>query len=454
MLLEQLNELFPEHDVAELRQALSVQARSNVYRALDDLFLYEEKTKHTTAGKVCMLTRVGVDRGVIEPRQRFRSEEYQNTVYRRLRLEFAQFDFPVTIRVVLGEHNYDYERTRTALAGLFTKKTLWSIFKNLFSSNSKEAAEKKLRQSSTGCTELDAELAAIARRKRREESIAQVESDLILARQYNEEEYTEAGGLMECGCCFSEYPWEDMTACTSGHLVCHQCVTHAAQECVFGQGDCFYDPRGLRCIAALNENCDGVISTTVLEGVLSPDMMSRYTTRIMSTDLETANLNLVRCPFCTYAEFKDSPLKIRPRSFLKHIVAFLFFLITLLSPLIVANITVPILICLYYTDLLEWKEWTKSVNEVYQRRYGGYQEGARSFKCPNKDGDCGRESCLECGKEWAPFHDCLKDEKDGLRLYVEKAMADAVKRTVMKCEEVNGSVRVVMLGSSNRMGVT
>jgi hypothetical protein len=47
----------------------------------------------------------------------------------------------------------------------------------------------------------------------------------------------------------------------------------------------------------------------------------------------------------------------------------------------------------------------------------------------------------------------LKDEKDGLRLYVEKAMADAVKRTVMSCEEVNGSVRVVMLGSSSRMGV-
>jgi hypothetical protein len=88
------------------------------------------------------------------------------------------------------------------------------------------------------------------------------------------------------------------------------------------------------------------------------------------------------------------------------------------------------MICIYFTDLLEWKEWDKAINESYQRQSNTIQENARTFKCNNLL-SCGRESCLECLKEWAPFHDCLKDEKDGLRLYIEKAMADAVKRTVL-----------------------
>jgi hypothetical protein len=423
--------LFPEHDVAELRQALSMQSRSNLYRAVDDLSLYELKAEKETAGKVSLRTRVGVDRGIIEPHQRFRSEEYQSAVYKRLKLEFAQYDSPATIRALLGEHNYDYGRTRMALSGLFTKKSLWSIFKGLFSSRAKELAEKQLRQQpNTGCAELDAEIAEITNKSRQVEMSIQIEKDLTLARQYNESQYSEAQELLECGCCFGEYTWEEMTACTAGHLVCHTCITHTAQECAFGQGDNAYDPRGLCCIAASNEKCNAVIPTRTLERVLSIDLMTRLTTRITATDLDSASLDIVRCPFCIYAEFKDPPVKIRLRAIFRPVVAIFLFFTTLLCPFILANITVPLIICVYYTDLLEWKDFKRSVNDVYQRRYGGIQEGSRSFNCLNTDGDCGRESCLECGKEWAPFHDCLKDEKDGLRLYVEKAMADAVKRTV------------------------
>jgi hypothetical protein len=102
---------------------------------------------------------------------------------------------------------------------------------------------------------------------------------------------------------------------------------------------------------------------------------------------------------------------------------------------------------------LQWKTWDIAVNEAYQRRDNEVQAGARKFKCLNEV-ECGRESCLECGKEWSSFHDCLEDEKDGLRLYVEKAMADAVKRTVVSLlKRGNGSVRSVMLDSSNPMAV-
>lgn len=46
---------------------------------------------------------------------------------------------------------------------------------------------------------------------------------------------------------------------------------------------------------------------------------------------------------------------------------------------------------------------------------------------------CGRVSCLLCNREFFPGHSCLSDEQDGLRLAVERAMSDAVKRTCPNC---------------------
>jgi len=404
--------------------------------------------------KITLRTRVGLDRGMIEPAQRFRSDEYQAAVYDRLRLEFAEYDPSSTIRAVLSEHNYNYERAKTALAGLFAKKSFWSMFKKFFSSTKKEVAEKQLRENPlTGCGELDEEIAGIEIAKRRELDVVQIQSDLTLAQKLNEEEHTEADEMQECGCCFGEYTWESIISCDGGHLVCRDCVTHTAQESAFGQGDTSYDPRGLRCIAVTREKCDHVIPNDTLDGVLSSDLMTRLSTRIIATELESANMDLVRCPFCLYAEFKLPAKKVRFRSYCKHIVVGILIWLTLFAPLILANITIPLIICIEYTDLFQWKKLNKAVNVSYQRIHGAVPNGARTFKCQNIKA-CGRESCIECGKEWAPFHDCLKDEKDGLRLYVEKAMADAVKRTVSSSPVVlTVSVQNVMLALSKWMGV-
>lgn len=428
-LLEELNELFPEHDVAELRQVLSMQPNCNLYNAIDDLMTYElqlERNKSESA----IRTRVGVDRGAIEPRQKFRSEAYQTAVFKRLRLEFAQYDSPSTIRAVLSEHNFDYELTRIALSAVFKKKTFWSLIKNFFSSKVKEGAEDQLGEIvSTGCDELDAEIQAIAAKKRRVEREAQIQTDLTLAQFINQEEHTEANEMMECGCCFCEYTWDEMASCDGGHLVCRACVSAAAQECAFGQAGNSYSPCGLRCIAVSNEKCDHLISTMTLEDILSVELMGKLAARVMARELEMANLDLIRCPFCLYAEFKESPPRVRLRPLFRYLVLGFLGFLTFFYPFILGNITVPLMICIQYTNLLEWKRWSGSINAAYGRRNNILLDGSRTFKCRNIV-ECGRESCLQCSKEWAPFHDCLKDEKDGLRLYVEKAMADAVKRTV------------------------
>jgi hypothetical protein len=412
-----------------LRQALSQQSYSNFYGAIDDLLLFERPLERGRA-KAIVRTRIGLDGGKIEPHQWFRSQEYQTAVYKRLRLEFSQHNSPSTIRAVLSENNYDYERTKAVLSVLFTKNTLWAIFKRLFSPKTKIDAEKELQENPrTGCEELDAELDVIALRKRQAEDTAQIQSDHLLAQNVNEQEHSEADEMMECGCCFGDFTWDDLVSCNGGHLVCRDCVTRTAQECAFGQADSAYDPSGLRCIAAFNDTCDHVIPTTMLETVVSSDLMDKLTARIAATELEVASLDLVRCPFCLYAEFKEPPPRIRLRFDGRQPVLLILYLLTLICPLVLASITIPLMICIEYTDFLEWKDWNRKINASYRRLYGRIQEGVRIFKCQNVK-NCGRESCIQCYKEWTAFHDCLKDAADGLRLYVEKAMADAVKRTV------------------------
>lgn len=267
------------------------------------------------------------------------------------------------------------------------------------------------------------------------------------------EGHTEADEMIECGCCFGEYTWDEMASCNDGHLVCRNCITRTAEECAFGQGNNSYEPRGLRCIAATTEKCESIIPTRTLERVLTSDLMMKYNHRIMATELDVSQTHLVRCPFCMYAEFKEPPSRLRLRFVCRYIAAAFLFLVTFIHPIVLANVTIPLMIIIVYTDLLQWKTWDIAVNEAYQRRDNEVQAGARKFKCLNEV-ECGRESCMECGKEWSSFHDCLEDEKDGLRLYVEKAMADAVKRTVVSLlNRGNSSVRSVMLDSSNPMAV-
>lgn len=50
------------------------------------------------------------------------------------------------------------------------------------------------------------------------------------------------------------------------------------------------------------------------------------------------------------------------------------------------------------------------------------------------EGTCGRSSCLTCSRPYVEgMHRCFEDEREGMRLAVEKAMSDAVKRNCPAC---------------------
>lgn len=60
--------------------------------------------------------------------------------------------------------------------------------------------------------------------------------DMKIAQQINESEYAETGQLIECGCCYSEVPFDFMVQCYEGHLFCEDCLKNYANESVFGHG--------------------------------------------------------------------------------------------------------------------------------------------------------------------------------------------------------------------------
>ena len=51
----------------------------------------------------------------------------------------------------------------------------------------------------------------------------------------NEDEYAETGQLIECGCCFDEFPFDIMVQCYEGHLFCKNCLKGLTREAVYGE---------------------------------------------------------------------------------------------------------------------------------------------------------------------------------------------------------------------------
>ena len=118
----------------------------------------------------------------------------------------------------------------------------------------------------------------------------------IYAASLNKQQYEDEGELIECGCCFGEFPFEEIVQCCDGHLFCKGCLHGYAKEIIFGSA-----MASVRLVC-MGEDCGQSFPYSQLEKCLTKDEIEKYRSRLQEDCLAKADIpNLHKCPFCDFA---------------------------------------------------------------------------------------------------------------------------------------------------------
>ncbi|EJD46990.1 hypothetical protein AURDEDRAFT_102856 [Auricularia subglabra TFB-10046 SS5] len=396
-----LHEFFPWADIAALRQKLtdysSLDAMSDL---VANTLLDQGLPKASPAGTVT----------VLDARHLFRSAEYKRAVSKLLTGEFKGLS-KATIETVLAEHGHSYTHSRETLKAV--AKRSWRFALSAWWNRRTPISDLPPGpyRGATGSVELNRELQLLdapAREKQRA-------SDYELARKINEEEHASLGLL-------TEY----VAACANGHVFCSECLLRTAQTST----SC-----AVRCISAsTSESCAAPVPRAVLEAALPGSVLEALDDRAARFSVAQTNMRLLSCPFCPFAVWEETPeyhVRFQAR------LSFYLVLFALLQLLSVVSLNAFVIIacvhsCMSLTDRANRHFFGLLGADAGARAIAAKRRGMR-FVCRNPD--CGLASCMLCDKAWpsTASHNCAEDEKEKLRLFVEQAMAEAVKRTCPKC---------------------
>ncbi|KAH9222141.1 RING finger protein-like protein [Leptodontidium sp. 2 PMI_412] len=400
---------------------------------------------------------------LVSQEEKFRTADYKKAVKAVAYHEFKGLSRS-TINAVLAEFNHSYTLARPTLIALSSKSwrfSLSSLFLRRKPMSSSEAEHHPLViwQSSgqgsivptlktTGSPELDKELFESLIRPLNERMLVEREDkDHALALELNNTEAEANEALSDCECCFTSTTFEELSACDGGHFICFQCVRHAVNEAVFGQGwqrNIDLKIGTLRCVAAMADDCQGCIPQTLvrrafLEEKSGKDILRKLDERLAEDNLLKAQLPLIRCPFCTYAEVDELYLPETQRPWrLKRGgpgSSSLYTLVILTLGVGMIPFLLPFFLLFSFLFLLVSSRQTfgdfaiahfnASVMRLRRRRLG------LKFTCQNKE--CSRSSCISCSKAWTDIHICHESSLQALRTQVELAMSLAIKRTCPRC---------------------
>ena len=400
--------------------------------------------------------------GFVPAEDKLRSDRYKKAVKSVTYHEFKGLS-KSTINAVLAEFNHSYTLARPTLVALSGKSwrfSLSSLFLRRRNMSSLEAEHHPLviwrstGQGSivpslkiTGSRELDNELfesLIVPIQQRR--TVEQEEKDHALALELNNNEAEINDDLHDCECCFTARTFEELSACDDGgHFICFDCVRHAVNEAVFGQGwqrIIDLDLGTLRCVAAMSDDCHGCIPQYLVRQAFSEDkagheVLHKLDERLVEDSLLKTNLPLVRCPFCSYAEIDEIYLPEAQRNWrMKQIgSSSLYTLLILILGAGMIPFLLPVFLLLSFLSLLVSSKRTfgdiavghfnASITRLRRKRLG------LRFTCQSRH--CGRSSCISCSKAWNDIHICHESSLMALRTQVELAMSLAIKRTCPRC---------------------
>lgn len=395
----------------------------------------------------------------------FRSKQYKEAAKEALYREFQGLSHS-TVKAVLAEYNWSYTQARPTLLGLSSRSWRSSITNFLMRRKAPSAkdhplvlwtaADAKTNRSrmpllvKTKSDELNRELyenlLVPELEKQRKE---QLQEDFELALKCNEEEAEREGEMYDCECCFIPNTLQQISTCDiHGHYICFRCIRHAINAALYDQGwqrNINSEICTLKCIAPMAdglEDCHGCIPLgfvrrALLEEQEGEDNFKKLNERFASEALNKSQLPLVQCPFCSYAELDDlalpdtnlfANLRLKPRPIIlaslasvpllellcyKATQAIVFFLIFFYA-LIAVFVRIPII-----------QPFQSALRRIHLKRRG------LRFQCLSPT--CSRASCLSCNLPWHDPHTCFSSQLTSLRLTLERATTDAVKRTCPQC---------------------
>ena len=306
-----------------------------------------------------------------------------------------------TINAVLVENNYDYARSRARLTEKVSRSWRFSILSLLSRRLGQPSETNRLPPPSTGCPELDEEIAALHNDKAQ------------LTRELNEED--DHPRPFECECCFGDVAWEDIAYCPELHFFCKTCLGRSLGEALYGgqRGagglvDVSTGRVNVRCISSV-ATCTATVSPSLLPYFLSEETMRALDDHVASILLDKSDVILLRCPFCSFAV--SPPPVVEERWDGTFVGLFVWMWMT---------------IWWYFGNRWFPAEVRRELDEVVLRR--GRRRWEMMLCCLNPR--CLRSSCLQCKQEWTGIHDCAKDQADSKRAHVARRMDEALKRTV------------------------
>ncbi|EOA83967.1 hypothetical protein ACJQWK_00663 [Exserohilum turcicum] len=396
---------------------------------------------------------------------KFRSRRYKEAAKEALYQEFKGLSHS-TIKAVLAEYNWSYSHARPTLLDLSTRSWRLSITNFLMRRKAPNAndhplvvwtpADERLNRPpmpmlvKTRSDELNQELynALIVPEHERYRA-EQLKRDYELALKWNEEEAEQEGEMYDCECCFIPNTLEQMSACdVQGHYICFRCIRHAINAALYDQGwarNINIEFCTLKCIAPMtggSDECTGCIPLSFVQRALDSeqddkDNFAKLNERLASDALTRSQLPLVQCPFCPYAELDD--LALPNTSLLSNlhfksqpIVVALLVSIPLLELLCfkAAQVVLLALLLLYGCVAVALRLPIVAPFKAALRRIHLKRRGLR-FQCLSPS--CQRASCLGCSLPWHDPHTCFSSQLTSLRLTLERATTDAVKRTCPQC---------------------
>lgn len=450
--LQVITEALLKHGDKWVRGRYRMPAEQEEQRETAHKYKYRERdTAKDTRGKPLVLEDT------------FRSRHYKEAAKQALYQEFKGLSHS-TVRAVLAEYNWSYTQARPTLLDLSSKSWRSSITNFLMRRKAPSAKDHPLvlwtaadsragrRRTpllvKTKDDELNRELYAnLIVPELTKQQDEQLQEDSALAWKLHEEEAEREGEMYDCECCFMPNVLEQMSTCDiDGHYICFRCIQYAINAALYDQGwarNINTELCTLKCIAPMTDgDCQGCIPLgfvrrALLEHKDNGDIVKKLDERFNNEALIKSQLPLARCPFCSYAELDDfalpnvgllTDLRLKSRPIVLASLASVPLLELLCSK--ATQIIVLLLVLLYAALALVFRVPIISPFQSALRRIHLKRRGLR-FQCLSPT--CNRASCLSCSAPWHDPHTCYSSQLTSLRLTLERATTDAVKRTCPQC---------------------